>query len=217
MTYNVDRWKNNNINEVFKIIETINPDVVCLQEMYFGKTVNNQWIPFYDEKAATNQTDELSERFKKLGYKNDQSWLGKSGPTTFGCNKWIGSNDNRIPFGIVMFSKVNRPLTNVTVKTFAKPSLYGTNPLFCFVGAHVTFNKKSVYICSTKLDPFNNENRQSEVLEIIKHTQDKENVIICGDFNEPWKGNYSEAEWNVIETENEKTQHSNNNIRRRQF
>jgi len=219
MTYNIGGWQNNNFDEVFSIIKNLNPDVVCLQDVYFGKTVNNQWIPFYDIKAVENQTDELSEKFKQLGYKNDQSWFGKRGPNTFGYNKWVGTNDNRIPFGIVMFSKNECPLTDVTVKRFEKPKLHATNPVFAFVGARVNFNKKPVYICSTKLDPSNHENRQSEVLELIKHVNDKENVIICGDFNEPYKNNYSTSEWNALVKEDKKqriqtTEHVEENFKK---
>lgn len=194
MTYNVGGWQNNNMNEVFKIIETVNPDVVCLQEMSLGKTEGNPY-----------ESQEFIKKFTDMGY--------DGGHKTFGYNKFSGN----AMFGVMMFSKHKFISNSCTQKQFEQPD---KNNLarYSFVSASILFNKKPVLLCTTKVDPFYNEYykdtdgsyklahchdqyRKKQITELVNHAKNHENVFICGDFGEPLKSNYSELEWKTIEQE----------------
>ena len=208
MTWNVNDWSKpdgtSNFNEVFDVIKHINPDIVCLHNMYFGKTENNQWIPFFDATALGNGTDELSKKFQSLdfGGKKDKNKERHGGPQTFGYNKALETNSGKVPCGSILFSKYT--LKNMKTAKFKMPD--NSQQRYAFVSASILFNKKPLFIITTHLDPDNNNNRAQEMLELMNHLYKtkEENIFVCGDFGEAYKPNYSSSEWEVIKKENKR-------------
>ena len=187
MSYNVNKWLTgwgeSNIDLVFDSIKKVNPDIVCLQEMYFDYKDQDSW---------------LLKKFNNMGY-------GYGGVDTFGFQ----SNHGKDTCGTIIFSKY--PITRPLMRVFEKPGRGDDNDRrntrYSFAGANIIYNKKPLCIINTKLDSVYHVNRVSEVKEITGFIDEKkiENVFVCGDFGEPYKQpKYSTTEWDVIQKESER-------------
>jgi endonuclease/exonuclease/phosphatase family metal-dependent hydrolase len=177
VTYNVhcfnDRFGLSNVPAFLKNIQTLNPDVVCLQEFVWQ-----------DKDYTWNRYDStyLKQAFAQLGYLH-------GGNDTFALGHPYGD------FGNVIFSKY--PLKDIVKQTYSLPAKKNKgSEQRNFVGATVMFNDKPVRIYTTHLDVYDASEftRLKELEElnnyIVKHDKDASAVFITGDFNAVFESDY---------------------------
>jgi len=187
-----------NVDNVLGAIKTTNPDIVCLQEVNWGKYKWNK----YDTK-------ELIQKFRDMGY-------AYGGDTTLSPGKYSKWDNDVIPFGTIIFSKY--PLENIINTTFEKPDIddkQSKGERRTFVGVTIQHNNQQIRIYNTHLDVWDDsgKTRESEVAELLEHIKNKDadidNVIIVGDFNETRARDYqcsinNKNAWDLIKEDDAK-------------
>jgi endonuclease/exonuclease/phosphatase family metal-dependent hydrolase len=172
-TLNVHYWadpKNNgNFENIIKLIESINADVLILQEVSWDET-------YFLKKTA----QELQAIFTSLGYSKQHFCKAA---TLFGA-----------PFGNAIFSKY--PLVPGKQVSLVKYNMIFNGEDRCYVGVAVQLpDAKTIDVYATHLDVFDESGatRLSQIKKLVTDIDsegDQRNILIGADFNENRQKDY---------------------------
>lgn len=172
VTYNVHYWADphhkSNIDDVFKVLKTIDADVVCLQEVSWGKTKYNQYT-----------AQEIVKQMQKLGY-------GYGGNNTL----WSAGDLFGAPFGNMIFSK--HKVRDIVIHSY-KDGYRG----FVGVTIDIRGKPLRIYCTHFEVKGGQTrEAEATEFVEHIqKNDKNVKDVLLVGDFNEARKKDYKKEVW----------------------
>lgn len=187
-TFNVHFWfsaqNNFNMANIISDIDTISPDIVCLQEAVFPKNMAKKII-----HSPDGWQENIVSIFELLGY----SYY--TGCETDNKNHSLGDSF----FGNVIFSKY--PISNG--KSIKLGEYYQSR---CAITVDVNFMGKNITVANLHLDVFDKtvKTREKMTLKILRKLSTIRNpLVLVGDFNSLWIRDYTNKEWKWLSRNNQ--------------